>query len=178
MLNLTNHAYFNLGGHQAGSILDHRLMINARYYTPLNANSIPTGEVVKVDGTPMDFRLAKAIGKDMDQRFDQLQYGNGYDCNWVVNKPEGELGLAARVVESNSGRILDVWTTQPGIQLYTANFMNVKGKGGSFYRSRQSFCLETQHFPNSPNQPNFPSTVLRPGEEYRHTCIYRFSVQN
>jgi aldose 1-epimerase len=172
IVNLTNHSYFNLAGHAAGRVLNHKMMINADHYTPADADYIPTGEIKKVEGTDLDFREPMAIGS-------RIEKVGGYDNNYVLNKTRpSELSLAARVVEPVSGRVMEVFTTEPGLQFYSCNFSNtVKGKGGTVYRKYGGFCLEAQHFPDSPNKPYFPSVVLRPGEVYRQTTIYKFSVQ-
>jgi aldose 1-epimerase len=140
---------------------------------------IPTGELRSVDGTPFDFRAPMAIGARIGQDDEQLKFGNGYDHNWVINKPMGQLGLMARVYEPTTGRVLEVWSTEPGLQFYTGNFLDGKitGKGGWVYQFRNAFCMEPQHYPNSPNQPDFPSVVLKPGQVYRNTIVYKFSVQ-
>ena len=180
VVNLTNHSYFNLAGQGSGDILGHLLIIQADKFTPVDAGLIPTGEFRDVAGTPFDFRKELAIGARIDQDEEQLKLGGGYDHNFVLQRSnDPEESLAARVLEPVSGRILEVWTTEPGVQFYTGNFLDGKtiGKGGVTYPKRSAFCLETQHFPDSPNQPKFPSVVLNPGERYHTVTTYKFSVK-
>jgi len=180
-INVTQHTYFNLKGEGQGTILDHKLMLNAKTFTPVDESLIPTGEMPAVAGTPFDFTTAKAIGHDIDQQNEQLVFGLGYDHNWILNKDgkEGELSLAAQVHEPSSGRVMEIYTTEPGIQFYCGNFLDgrLKGKSGKPYVHRGGFCLETQHFPDSPNQPNFPSTILKPGETYESKTVFKFSAK-
>jgi len=179
IVNLTNHAYFNLKDAGATTILDHELMLNADRYTPVDKTLIPTGELAAVEGTPFDFRQPTAIGARIDGDHEQLKFGLGYDHNFVLNRSADGLVLAATVFEATTGRRMEVLTTEPGVQFYSGNFLDgtVSGRGGAVYQRRSGFCLETQHFPDSPNKPQFPSTVLEPGQAYRTTTVYRFSAQ-
>ncbi|MBP9900992.1 MAG: galactose mutarotase [Verrucomicrobia subdivision 3 bacterium] len=176
--NLTHHSYFNFAG--KGEVLGHVVTIHADRFTPVDANMIPTGELRPVKGTPLDFTKPTSIGARINSDDEQIKLGGGYDHNWVVNQATpGQLTHAATVTEPTSGRVMEVWTTEPGIQFYTGNFLDgsITGKGGWTYQARNGFCFEPQHFPDSPNQPSFPTTVLKPGQTYQNTIIYKFSVR-
>jgi len=179
IVNPTHHSYFNLSGSFENTILNHELFIDADYITPVNDQLIPTGELMKVDSTPFDFRTFHKIGERINQQHQQLIFGKGYDHNWVLNNFDGKVRKVAELYEPISGRAMEVLTDQPGIQFYSGNFLNssIKGKKGVTYDYRTGLCLETQHFPDSPNHPNFPSVVLKPGEKYTQKTIYRFLVK-
>jgi aldose 1-epimerase len=180
VVNLTNHSYFNLSGVPSRKILDHQLLLHAKNFTPTDATLIPTGELRPVSGTPFDFAKLTVIGARIQQEDEQLKFGSGYDHNWVLERSDSNgLQLAAEVFEPTSGRVLEVLTTEPGIQFYSGNFLEaaIRGKDGQPRGYRTGFCLETQHFPDSPNHPNFPSTLLKPGETYRSTTVFRFSAR-
>ncbi len=177
--NLTHHGYFNLSGNCQRNILDHQLWINADYFTPVDSGLIPTGELRPVSGTPFDFTSPTPIGNRIEAENEQLKFGLGYDHNWVLNEVDGSLKLQASLYDSASGRFMEVLTTEPGLQFYSGNFLDgtLTGKDRKVYQFRDGLCLETQHFPDSPNKPDFPSTVLKPGETYETQTVYRFSLK-
>jgi aldose 1-epimerase len=177
VLNLTHHGYYNLAG--KGDILSHVVMIPADRFTPVDSTLIPTGVLQSVENTPFDFRTPTAIGARISQDDEQLKYGKGYDHNWVINKMLGELTLMARVSEPTTGRVMEVWSTEPGLQFYSGNFLDstITGKGGWVYAHRNAIVMEPQHYPDSPNKPEFPTTELKPGEVYHNTIMYKFSTQ-
>lgn len=178
-INVSQHSYFNLAGEGTSDILNHEIMINADRFTPVDKNLIPTGELRPVKGTPLDFTTSTKVGARIDDNYDQLVLGHGYDHNFVVNRKGEGMVLAARVYEPTTGRVLEVSTTQPGVQFYTGNFLDgtVTGKQGHVYKRRYGFCLETQHFPDSPNHPDFPTTILRPDERFHQQTVFKFSAK-
>lgn len=180
VVSITHHSYFNLKGQGEGDILDHVLMLNADKFTPVNENLIPTGELADVKGTPMDFTSPTAIGERIEADEEQLKIASGYDHNWCINRKDGGLSLVGKVTENKTGRVLEVYSTAPGVQFYTGNFLDgtITGKESKVYKLRYGLCLEPQLYPDTPNQPKFPSCILKPGETYKHDIVYKFSVAN
>lgn len=177
VINMTNHSYFNLNGHKSGSVLHHRMQLLSDAFTPADAQSIPTGEVCSVDGTPMDFRSTKELGAEIDAAYEPLILGNGYDHNWVL-KNEGRSDKVAEVTGDESGIVMEVWTDRPGVQVYTANFLeNEAGRNGAVYQKRDAVCLETQNYPDAVHQKNFPEAICKKGETYDTKTAYRFHIE-
>lgn len=177
VINMTNHSYFNLNGHKSGSVLHHRMQLLSDAFTPADAQSIPTGEVCSVDGTPMDFRSIKELGAEIDAAYEPLILGNGYDHNWVL-KNEGRFDKVAEVTGDESGIVMEVWTDRPGVQVYTANFLeNEAGRNGAVYQKRDAVCLETQNYPDAVHQKNFPEAICKKGETYDTKTAYRFHIE-
>lgn len=179
VVNLTHHSYFNLRGQGNGDILGHEVYLNSDQITEIDSELIPTGAFMDVTGTPFDFRTPTAIGARINDPNPILQYGPGYDDNWIIKKPLGQFGLMARVYEPTTGRVMEVLSDEPGLQFYAGNFLDgsITGKGGKTYQRRTAFCMEPQHYPDSPNKPGFPSVVLRPGQTFHNTIVYRFSTR-